>query len=84
MPREKKHKIIKKTLRTKPICHWTSYKDRQACDSEQLGNLKAGNIIVIIGKVTKSFTNLEKSCGNKDSGIHFDILETRKLVDSYD
>ncbi len=67
-------------LRGNVIVNWNPHEKQQTCAGDYaLGCFRPGEKVVIIGRVTKSFTEIDEDCGNKRSGITYKVLETRRI-----
>lgn len=75
---EAKSKVWK--LHGNVIVDWEVHEREQSLsDSYALGRFKPGEKVAIIGRVVKSFAEIDEDCENKLSGITYKVLQTRKI-----
>jgi len=67
-------------LRGNVIISWDPHEKEQTCaGSYGLGHFVPGERVMIIGKIIRSFAEIDEKCGNKRSGITYKVLETRRI-----
>ena len=73
-------KLQIQTSRGDTMIIWSPYEREQTCSgSYGLGRFIPGEKIAIIGRVVRSFAEIDEKCGNKRSGITYKVLETRRM-----
>jgi len=69
-----------KKVRGELIISWNPVENTQSCDnSHELGILRPGDIVAIIGHVTEVSAKTDPSCKNESSEITYIRKETRRI-----
>ena len=70
-------------IRGQLIVSWETHTHLQSCRSLSLHELKPGDQIAIIGKVTKTESWIDNGCNNEHSQITYELQQTRRINDFF-